>query len=80
MTDAITEDEVDKQVVDSNGADLGVVVDVHHGAAHVSADSGTVEEMKTRLPQGSIDEDTYAVHDESVAEVDDDRIVLDVEV
>lgn len=80
MTDAISEDEVDKQVVDRNGTELGVVVDVNHGAAHVSADPDTVEELKTRLPQGSIHEDTYAVHDESVAEITEDRIVLDEEV
>jgi sporulation protein YlmC with PRC-barrel domain len=76
MTIALTEDEVDKTVVDSDGTELGTVVDVHHGAAHVSADPSTVEEMKARLPQGSIEEDTYGLHDESVAEITDDRIVL----
>lgn len=78
-TVALTEDEVDKRVVDSDGTELGVVVDVHHGVAHVSADSDTVEEMKTRLPEGSIDEGTYALDDGSVTEITDDRIVLAVD-
>ncbi|MFC4449152.1 PRC-barrel domain containing protein [Halorussus aquaticus] len=78
MTVALTEDEVDKRVVDRDGTEMGTVVDVHHGAAHVTADEETVEEMQTRLPQGSIDETTYAVHDESVAEITDEEIVLDV--
>ncbi|UPV72959.1 PRC-barrel domain containing protein [Halorussus limi] len=78
MTVALTEDDVDKTVVDAEGEEVGTVVDVHHGAAHVSADEETVEEMQTRLPQGGIDERTYAVHDESVADITDDRLVLDV--
>ncbi|WP_137283707.1 PRC-barrel domain containing protein [Halorussus salinisoli] len=78
MTVAITEEDVDKTVVDRDGTEMGTVVDVHHGAAHVSADDETVEEMQTRLPQGGIDEDTYAVHDESIAEITDDEIVLDL--
>ncbi|NEU57692.1 PRC-barrel domain containing protein [Halorussus sp. MSC15.2] len=78
MTVALTEDEVDKRVVDRDGTEVGTVVDVQHGAAHVTADEETVEEMQTRLPQGSIDENTYAVHDESVAEITDEEIVLDV--
>ena len=78
-TVAITEDEVNKTVVDSEGEEVGTVADVRHGAAHVAADEETVEEMQARLPQGEIDDDTYAIHDESVAEITDDRIVLDVE-
>lgn len=79
MTVALTEDEVDKTVVDAEGTEVGTVVEIHHGAAHVSADEETVEKLQTRLPQGGIDDRTYAVHDESVAEITDDRLVLDVE-
>jgi len=79
MTVALTEEDVDKTVVDVDGTDVGTVVDVHHGTARVSADEETVEEFQTRLPQGSIDERTYAVGDESVAEITDDEIVLDIE-
>jgi hypothetical protein len=79
MTVALTEDDVDKLVVDSNGSDLGTVVDVHHGTAHVSADRETVEKMQTKLPAGGIDEGTYALGDESIADITDDRIVLAVD-
>ncbi|PSP56622.1 hypothetical protein BRC82_01725 [Halobacteriales archaeon QS_1_67_19] len=75
MIPAITEGEVDKTVVDSDGTELGTVVDVHHGAAHVSADSNTVAEMQRRLTAGGIDEDTSAVEDDSVAEITDEQIV-----
>ncbi|WP_435180016.1 hypothetical protein [Halorussus sp. AFM4] len=78
MTVALTEEDVDKAVVDREGTRVGTVVDIHHGAAHVRADESTVEEMQTRLPQGGIDEETYAVGDESIADITDDRIVLDV--
>ncbi|MFC7081195.1 PRC-barrel domain containing protein [Halorussus caseinilyticus] len=77
MTVALTEDEVDKKVVDGDGTDVGTVAEVRHGTAHVSADEETVERMQARLPQGGTDGNTYAVHDESVAEITDDRIVLD---
>jgi hypothetical protein len=79
MTVAITEEDVDKRVVDREGAELGIVVEIHHGTAHVSADEETVEEMQTRLPEGSIDEEMYAVHDESIADITDDEIVLDID-
>lgn len=78
-TVAITEDEVDKKVVDRDGTEVGTVADVHHGAAHVRADEATVSEMQARLPQGGIDGNTYAIHDESIADITDDRIVLDVD-
>lgn len=76
MTVALTEEDVDKTVVDSDGTELGTVADVHHGTAHVSADPNTVERMQARLPEGGIDENTYAVGDDSVAEITEDRIVL----
>lgn len=79
MTVAITEEDVDKQVVDRDGTELGTVTEISHGAAYVSADEETVEEMQTRLPQGSTEENTYAVHDESIAEITDDEIVLDLD-
>ena len=76
MTVAITEEEVDKAVVDADGTEVGTVVKVRHGAAHVSADEETVEQMQTRLPEGGNDENTYAVGDESIADITDDRVVL----
>lgn len=76
MTVALSEDEIDKTVVDSDGTSLGTVSDVNHGRAHVTADQHIVEEMETKLPEGGIDEGTYALDDDSVAEITDDEIVL----
>ncbi|WP_132057004.1 PRC-barrel domain-containing protein [Halorussus amylolyticus] len=44
-TVALTENEVDKEVVDSDGTRLGTVSEVRHGRAHVTADRHVVEEF-----------------------------------
>lgn len=76
MTVALSEDEIDKTVVDSDGTSLGTVSDVNHGRAHVTADRHIVEEMETKLPEGGTDEGTYALDDDSIAEITDDEIIL----
>jgi len=76
MTVAITEEDANKTVVDSDGTRLGTVSEVAHGRAHVSADPDVVDRMKRRLPAGSVDEETYGLDDESVAEITDEEIVL----
>lgn len=76
MTVALSEDEIDKTVVDSTGTRLGTVSDVNHGRAHVTADQHIVAEMDTKLPEGGIDEETYALDDDSIAEITDDEIIL----
>jgi len=80
MTVAITEEDVNKAVVDSDGTQFGTVSEVTHGRAHVSADPDVVDRMKRRLPAGSVEEKTYGLDDESVAQITDEEIVLADEV
>ena len=77
MTVALTEDETGKTVVDSEGTRLGTVAEVNHGRAQVSADESTVEKMRTELGSGGTESETYALDDESIAEITDDEVVLD---
>ena len=76
MVVELSEDDVDKTVVDGDGTRLGTVSDVDHGTAHVTADDHIVEEMGTKLDAGSVGEGTYAVQNQHVAEVTDDEIIL----
>ena len=76
MSVALSEDDEGKRVVDADGTEVGVVADVRHGTAHVEADEGAVAEMKTRFDAGQYGENTYALRDDDVAGVDDDRLVF----
>ncbi|RBI58860.1 PRC-barrel domain containing protein [halophilic archaeon] len=76
MTVALSEEDEGKRVVDADGTEVGVVADVQHGTAHVEADEDRVEEMKTRFDAGEYGENTYALQDDDVDNVDDDRLVL----
>ncbi|WP_440010303.1 PRC-barrel domain containing protein [Halomicrococcus sp. SG-WS-1] len=76
MTVALSEEDEGKRVVDADGTEVGVVADVQHGTAHVEADEDRAEEMKTRFDAGEYGENTYALQDDDVASVDDDRLVL----
>lgn len=76
MTVALSEEDEGKRVVDADGTEVGVVADVQHGTAHVEADEDRVEEMKTRFDAGEYGENTYALQDDDVDSVDDDRLVL----
>ena len=79
MTIALTEDETGKTVVDREGTRLGTVSEVTHGRAQVSADERTVEKMQAELGSGGTESETYALDDESIAEITDDEVVLEAE-
>ncbi|WP_458187498.1 PRC-barrel domain containing protein [Haladaptatus sp. NG-WS-4] len=76
MTSSLTKDEEGKRVVEADGTAVGIVENVRHGTAHVSADPTVVETMKTKLDAGGSDENTYALSEDAIARIEDDEIVL----
>ncbi len=76
MTVSLTEDEQGKTVVEADGTEVGVVADVRHGTAHVEAEPSVVEKLKTELGAGGSDENTYALSEEAVENVEEDTVML----
>ena len=76
MAFALTDDDMGKRVVDAAGTRMGTVDTVRDGTAHVSADEQTVQMMQQALETGGTGEDRYALGEESIAEINDDEIVL----
>lgn len=79
MIQEFDEDDTGKKVVEADGTEVGLVRDVQHGVAHVEADPSVVETMKTRFEADGYGEDTYAVDDDSVERIEDDKVVLSTE-
>jgi hypothetical protein len=72
----ITEDEEGKQVVGPDGEEVGRIVTVEHGTAHVDPDPGITETVKSKLGWADTDEETYPLQEASVNEVTDDEVRL----
>jgi hypothetical protein len=72
----ITEDEEGKQVVGPDGEEVGRIVTVEHGTAHVDPDPGITDTVKSKLGWADTDEETYPLQEASVSEVTDDEVRL----
>jgi sporulation protein YlmC with PRC-barrel domain len=78
MIQEFDEDDAGKTVIEADGTEVGMVADVQHGVAHVEADPSVVEKMKTRFEAGEYGENTYAVDNDAVERIEEDRVVLSV--
>jgi sporulation protein YlmC with PRC-barrel domain len=73
----LTEDDEGKRVVNSHGDDVGRVVEVRQGTAHVDPDPGITDTLMSKLGWGDgQDEDTYRLDSSSIETVTDDEIRL----
>jgi hypothetical protein len=72
----IDDDDEGKKVIGPNGEEVGRIVSVEHGTAHVDPDPGLAETVKSKLGWGDTDEDTYPLQEASVSEVTDDDVRL----
>lgn len=72
----ITEDDEGKEVVGPDGEEVGRIVDVEHGTAHVDPDPGIAETVMSKLGWGDRDEDTYPLQEASVEAITDDEVRL----
>ncbi|MFW5905482.1 MAG: PRC-barrel domain containing protein, partial [archaeon] len=57
----LTADDEGKKVINSKGDQIGRVVSVEHGRAHVDPDSGLTDRIRSKLGWGEADEDDYVL-------------------
>ncbi|MWG34503.1 PRC-barrel domain containing protein [Halomarina oriensis] len=72
----IDESDEGKTVVGPNGEEVGRIVSVEHGTAHVDPDPGITETVKSKLGWGDRDEDTYPLQEAAVGSITDDEVHL----
>jgi hypothetical protein len=73
----LTEDDEGKRVIDSFGDEVGRVIEVEHGTAHVDPDPGLTEKLKSKLGWGDEeDTETYRLAEDSIEAVTSDEIRL----
>lgn len=73
----LTEDDEGKRVINSHGDEIGRVIEVEHGAAHVDPDPGITEKLKSKLGWGDEDDtETYRLGRDSIEAVTSDEIRL----
>ena len=72
----IDDSDEGKTVIGPNGEEVGRIVTVDHGTAHIDPDPGITETVKSKLGWGDRDEDTYPLQEASVSEVTDDEVRL----
>lgn len=73
----LTEDDEGKRVVDSHGDEIGRIIEVEHGTAHVDPDPGITETLKSKLGWGDEDDtETYRVDRDSIESVTGDQVRL----
>lgn len=72
----LTEDDVGKQIVSSEGIDLGLITEVRDGTPYVDTHSGVVDKIKATFDWGEKDEDAFPLKTAEVAEVRDDEVIL----
>jgi len=78
MSPEITSDAAGNRVIDSNGNEIGTVVDVddEEGTAYVEPDRDIGGELKTRLGWGSDTASRYPLRNDAISEVTDNAIQL----
>jgi len=72
----ITESDEGKKVIGRDGDEIGRVVEVSHGTAHVDPDPDMSDTIMSKLGWGDRDEDTYPLQEETIESVTDDEIRL----
>lgn len=75
-TTRLTEDDEGKTVVSANGEEIGMITEVRGGTAYVDPDPGMFDTVKAKLDWGDVDEDTYPLQADHVANVTDDEVRL----
>lgn len=71
----ITEADEGKSVVHEDTT-VGIVATVEHGTAYVDPDPGITDRVKARLGWADIEEDTYPLQEQTIADVTDDEVRL----
>jgi hypothetical protein len=78
-TEKLTEDDVGKDVVNTNGATVGIVVSVEDGVAHVDVDPNITDTVKAKLGLNDVSGQTFPLNPGDVsASTDDELRVTDI--
>ena len=72
----LTDADEGKRLVTQSGDEVGLITEVRGGTAYVDPDPGTFDSIKSKLGWADVDEDTYPISGDDVAEVTDDRVRL----
>lgn len=72
----LTEEDEGKTVNNAAGEEVGRVMEVENGNAHVKPDPGLADSIRSKLGWGEGDEDTYRLSAESIETITDDEIRL----
>jgi hypothetical protein len=72
----ITESDEGKNVVDSGGKEIGRVVEVSGGQAHVEPDPDISDTVMSKLGWGSRSEDSFPLDESDIDTVTDNEIRL----
>ncbi|WP_255170027.1 PRC-barrel domain containing protein [Natrononativus amylolyticus] len=68
--------EEGKTVLDDDGREVGVVVEVERGRAYVDPDPSMLDEIGSRFGVSNADEDTFPIEADDVRAVTDEEIHL----
>ena len=72
----LSEADEGKRLVTESGDEVGRIIEVRGDTAYVDPDPGMFDSIKSKLGWGDVDEDTYPLSGDDVAEVTDDRVRL----
>jgi len=72
----ITDDDEGKKVIGADGEEVGRVVEVSHGTAHVDPDPGVSDTIMSKLGGGDSGDEAYPLQEERIESVTDDEIRL----
>lgn len=70
----LTDSDEGKRVVNAHGDEIGRVVEVQHGTAHVDPDPGLTDSIMSKLGWSDSDHDTYQLDSSAIESVTDDEI------
>lgn len=73
----LTDNDEGKAVVNNSGDEVGRVIEVHRGTAHVEPDSGLADTIRSKLGWNDSNEGSYQLDANSVERVYDNEIHLD---
>lgn len=77
QTVQITDDDVGKEVVESDGDTVGLVSGIRHGTAYVDPDPGLATKLKTKLGWEDIDEEEgYPLQEAKIDTITDEEVRL----
>lgn len=72
----LSEHDVGKTVFDPDGDEIGTVVEVAHGTAHVDPATSRTDRVLSTLGLTTVDEDAYTLEAGDVTDVTDDAVHL----